>query len=732
MAGKLIFVSNRLPVTVEQRKSTLRYKPSMGGLATGLNSFYQSYDSLWLGWSGISSESMNEPKKREMAGTLLQEYRCVPVYLTKSDIKNFYHGFCNKTIWPLFHYFPNYTVYEKYMWDSYRGVNEKFCDLVVRHADVNDTIWVQDYQLLLLPNLIREKLPKAKIGFFLHIPFPSFEVFRLLPWRREILEGICGADLIGFHTYDYVRHFLSSVRRLLGYEHTIGEIYMEKRVARADIFPLGIDFERYNHAPENKQVSREMTRIGRNLEGRKVILSVDRLDYSKGILHRLKAFDIFLKNNPGYQNRVTLIIVAVPSRTGVDTYIKLKKEIDELIGRINGRYGKIGWVPVWYFYRVLPFHTLTALYALSDVALITPLRDGMNLIAKEYVAARGEKGGVLVLSGMAGASHELSEALIVNPNNIDQVAAAIRQAIEMPLEEQEKRNALMQARLRRYSVTRWAHDFIERLDAVHTDQQSLYERRLTPSTRENFLNQYRGSKNRLLLLDYDGTLVSFASKPERASPDDELLGLLRRLSNNENNEVVLVSGRDRETLSNWFGTLPIGMIAEHGVWIKEIAEQWHEIEPLRDDWKAEVRPILELYMDRTPGTFIEEKQFSLVWHYRMADPDLAEMRANELKETLINMTENLNIGILEGNKVIEIKTSGIHKGTAVLHWLGKKEWDFILAVGDDVTDEDVFDALPAHANSIKVGLGMTKARYNVLEVETVRELLGDFSRIEHP
>ena len=475
MDDKLIIVSNRLPVTLEQRKNDIKYKPSMGGLATGLSSFYHSYNSLWLGWSGIPVENIKPEQKEAMENILLDEYRCIPVYLSRTDIKQFYHGFSNKTIWPLFHYFPNHTEFQNNLWESYKKVNRKFCDLVLRHTDEKTTIWVHDYQLLLLPKLIREKLPKVKMGFFLHIPFPSFEIFRLLPWRREILEGLCGADLIGFHTYDYVRHFLSSVRRLLGYEHTIGQIYMEKRIVRADIFPIGIDFDRYSHATKDVKVRRETSKIGKKLGNRKVILSVDRLDYTKGILHRVKAFDHFLKLYPEYRDRVTLLLVAVPSRTGVDTYVQLKKDLDELIGHINGKYGNIGWVPVWYFYRALPFHTLTALYTLSDVALITPLRDGMNLIAKEYIAARTDTGGVLILSGMAGAAHELSESLIVNPHNIDQVAAAIHDALEMPLEEQQKHNAVMQSRLKRYDVVRWAHDFIDRLDTVYADQQRFFD-----------------------------------------------------------------------------------------------------------------------------------------------------------------------------------------------------------------------------------------------------------------
>ncbi len=727
MEGKLHFVSNRLPVTLEKKMGNIKYKQSMGGLATGLGSFYQSYDSLWTGWCGIPQENISHDERKDIKTTLMNEYKCYPVFLTRSDVKMFYHGFCNKTIWPLFHYFPNYTVYEKDLWESYKRVNRKFCDAVLQKAEPEGTIWVHDYQLLLLPGLLREKLPKAKIGFFLHIPFPSFEIFRLLPWRREILEGLLGADLVGFHTYDYVRHFLSSVRRLLGFEHTLGQITTENRVIRAEVFPMGIDFEKYRNAYNDEKVQKEIKRIQKKLGGRRAILSVDRLDYSKGILQRLKAFDHFLRTNPGYQDKVTLILVAVPSRTGVDTYMQLKREIDEHIGRINGKYGNIGWMPVWYLYRSLPFHTLTALYNLADVALVTPLRDGMNLIAKEYIASRGNKGGSLILSGMAGAVHELSEAVIVNPHNMEQVSSALKETLEMPVQEQIKINTEMQARLMRYNVVRWAHDFIESLDSVHEYQEQLYERKMTLTIKNKLIEDYNKASRRLLFLDYDGTLVPFSGKPEKAKPDEEIMSLLGNIVNEDKNEVVIVSGRDKETLMNWFGHMSVGLVSEHGIWIKDKNSDWSEIEPLREEWKEAIRPVFEIYMDRTPGSLIEEKNYSIVWHYRMADPDLAAVRVNEMREVLLNLTENLNLGIIEGNKVIEVKTAGINKGSAALHWLLKANWDFILAIGDDVTDEDAFDVLPPDAYSIKVGLGMTKARFNVLDVKIARTLLNDIA-----
>lgn len=734
MQKRLLFVSNRLPVTIEKKREGVRYKQSTGGLATGLRSFYQSYDSVWIGWSGISQESLSQEERRKIEEVLMSSYRSSSVSLSSSDVKMFYYGFCNKTIWPLFHYFPNFTLYEKSMWEAYVRVNRKFCDAVLENAREDDTIWIHDYQLMLLPSLLREKLPKARIGFFLHIPFPSFEIFRLLPWRKEILKGLLGADLIGFHTYEYVFHFLNSVRRLLGYEHTFGQVLTESRTIRVDVFPMGIDFEKYSKAHKDPKVHKEIERIQKKLGARKIVLSVDRLDYTKGILHRLKAYDHFLRTNPEYHDKVTLILVAVPSRTGVDTYMQLKRDLDEKIGEIEGKYGTIGWMPVWYLYRSLPFHTLTALYYLSDVALITPLRDGMNLIAKEYVAARDDKGGCLILSGMAGAVHELSEAIIVNPHNMEQVSTALKKALEKSVEEQRRNNTIMQERLKRYDISRWAHDFIERLDATCKYQEHLQERKMTHAIENDLIVRYHRAAKRILFLNYDGTLIPFSGNPREAYPDEEVLSVVKRLLFDKKNEVVIISGRDKETLGSWFKDLKVGMVAEGGVWIREKLDDWQEIEPLRDDWKEAILPVFELYMDRTPGSLIEEKNYSLVWHYRMSDPDLASVRVNELKQTLLNLTENLNLSILEGNKVIEVKVSGINKGKAALHWLSKESWDFILSIGDDITDEDIFDVLPSHAYSIKVGLGMTKARFNVPEVRDVRSLLHDLASRErfHP
>jgi len=723
MIGRLLIVSNRLPVSVVKRVNDLHFQPSVGGLATGLSSFRESHHSQWIGWPGIAIDKISEHQKEEISNKL-KEQNCHPVFLSAKNIQDFYHGFCNKTIWPLFHYFPLYTVYEDRYWQAYRQVNEAFCDAVVKTTEPDDCIWIHDYHLMLLPELLRSRLPKAQIGFFLHIPFPSFEMFRLLPWRKEILKGLLGSDLIGFHTYDYMRHFLSSTARIVGAEHSMGALVVGDRVVKVDVFPMGIDYDRYADAVEDPKVRKIRTTIRKKVGDRKIIISVDRLDYTKGIIQRLEAFDLFLSQNPKYKAKVTLILVAVPSRTGVEDYRKLRQQLEWLVGRVNGEHGTIGWVPVWYLYRFLPFERIVALYSAADVALVTPLRDGMNLIAKEFVATKTDGRGVLILSEMTGAASELGEAIIVNANNKQEIIEAIREALKMPIEEQSERNRLMQSRLSRYGVARWADDFLKTLSDVKKTRMELSIRRLTKPAREKLTGEYDKSAKRLFLLDYDGTLVSFTGKPEGAGPDKELLYLLKALASEPKNEIVIISGRDKETLNYWLSDANVSLTAEHGAWIKEKGDDWRVIEPLLNDWKDTIRPILELYADRTPGSFVEEKDFSLVWHYRRADYELASLRIQELRDAVLNLTENLDIGVFEGSKILEVKNIGVSKGRAAERWLAKDKWGFVLAAGDDYTDEDMFSILPETACSVKVGYGISKARFNVESIYELRLLLG--------
>ena len=395
-------------------------------------------------------------------------------------------------------------------------------------------------------------------GSSLHIPFPDYETFRTLPWRDEIVRGVLGADLIGFHAYDYVRHFLSSCRRVAGIENTSGTLTVDGRVVQVDAFPLGIDYARFRDAARTPEVQAAVETLAaeKGHEGCKVMLSVERLDYSKGIPERLDAFDAFLDKHPEWKGRVVLMLVTVPSRENVASYRALKKRIDELVGQVNGKHSTMDWTPVDYYYRSLPFEQLVSLYAASDVMLVTPLRDGMNLVCKEYLACHDGDGGVLVLSEMAGASYELHEALCVNPFDRAGIARAMQEALTMPPDEQRKRNAPMQQRLARYTSKKWAREFLDAVADVKRRQAGMSAHLLGPTSAGRLLEAYRRADRRALLLDYDGTLMPFSDDPARVAPDERLLDVLARLGGSADNDVVVVSGRDHATLEAWLGRLP--------------------------------------------------------------------------------------------------------------------------------------------------------------------------------
>ena len=733
---RLVVVSNRLPFTVSFKNGSPEFKSSVGGLTTGLWSYLNGKppgggdrpDYLWMGWPGASIPPEQEAAVRTY-GT--QQFKSSPVFLPEESMDRFYLGFCNKTIWPLFHYFPTLTHYEEEYWQEYRSVNRRFGEAVVNALQPDDLLWIHDYHLMLLPQLVREKFPEMPIGFFLHIPFPSWEIFRMLPrgWREEIIEGLLGASLIGFHTHDYVRYFLTSVLRTAGYEHQLGSLALHDRVVKVETFPMGIEFDRFAAAAASKETDAQVAELREKCVGQKVIFSVDRLDYTKGLINRLRGYELFLKNNPQWHGKVVFVISVAPSRIGVESYQAMKQELEQTVGRIVGDFGDVHWTPLVYQFRLLTFEEIVPLYRGCDVALITPLRDGMNLVAKEFIASRPDQGGVLILSEMAGAAKEMGEALIINPFHHEDFAQVLEQALTMPVEEQVRRNKLMQERLRRYDVNRWADDFIQAMLATQKTEAARRARVLSGKAQAALIQQYRSAPHRALLLDYDGTLVPFAKEPGLARPDGELLNLLATLGADPANEVVIVSGRPRRDLEEWFGHLPVALVAEHGVWLRHQGAEWRMLKTITTEWKDRVRPILQLYVDRLPEALLEEKEFSLAWHFRRADPEQAPLRAKELLDDLAGYTRNIDVQVLEGNKVIEIRNTGVNKGTAAMEWLTGHTPEFILSIGDDWTDEDLFRALPPTAFSVRVGLANTAARYYLSNHTVVRRVLRELSEV---
>jgi trehalose 6-phosphate synthase/phosphatase len=738
--SRLVIISYELPIVLEPAGDrSYHITPKSYARTSGLENFYKAQKTVWFGRPGLNRGEL-PPAEREKLSNAYREKDCYPVFLGKKEHERFLDGFSNRTIWPLFHYFTQNAIYREELWKAYEKVNRAYAEEVLPHLNPGDRVWIHDYHLMLLPSMIREKVPATavSIGFFMHIPFPSYEIFRLLPWRREILEGLLGSDLVGFHTYDYERHFMSCVRRLLGYDSVFNRIHLEERIVSVDFFPLGIDYKKFSDGGReicSEGKARGFTRelLDQKISGKdkKIILSIDRLDYTKGITVRLRAFEYFLETHPEYHDKLSLLFFVMPSRESMEQYKTLKRDMDELVGRINSTYGSLNWLPVWYFYRQLDVQERMELYCQSDIALITPIRDGMNLIAKEYLATRENRSGVLIISETAGASKELAEALIVNPNNRLEISDSIGTALELNEDMQVDWNRVLCERLKNYNVERWAGDFFKSLKQVKEIQEIKLARKFTGKMMQNLSRSYSDAGRRILFLDYDGTLMGFNKDPQKVNPDKELYKILGELSSSDDNRLVIISGRDKETLGRWFPAeeWKIDIVAEHGVWSREPGTEWSMIEQIDGDWMEIIRPILAFYVDRTPRSFIETKNYSLVWHYRNTDPDLGNQRSWELKDELKNLVANLNLEIMDGDKVIEIKNSGINKGRAASIKIGDGNYDFILAIGDDWTDEYTFDALPENAFTIKVGTKTTKADYYVKGVPDVRKILGGLAEI---
>jgi trehalose 6-phosphate synthase/phosphatase len=727
---RVLIVANRLPVTVRPTDGGVEVQKSSGGLATGLLRPHEQSGGLWIGWSGANHDEL-AAEQRASLDEQLSAMRLVSVPLTAEQVARYYEGFSNGVLWPLFHYLLDQVPLHVRDWEPYVQANEQFADVVASQYQPGDLIWVHDYQLLLLPALLRRRLPDARIGFFLHIPFPAEELFRTLPERDEVLEGLLGADLVGFHTPAYLRHFAASLT-LLGLTVDIDRVQLSDREVRLGVFPMGVDAESFGAMAQAPGIEEEV----RSLKGdghQRLLVGVDRLDYTKGIPRRLLAYERMLELHPELRERVRLMQVAVPSRTNVEAYQEFRTVVDGLVGRINGAFGTPHWVPVHYIYRGISESELVALYRAADVMVVTPLRDGMNLVAKEFVASRTDEDGVLVLSEFAGASWELPEAIQVNPYDVEATAEGCYRALQMTEEERRARLRPLRARVQAYDVHRWAATFLEQLETV--------TRRGAPSrrgpagadaAREELSARLRKSPDLLVLLDYDGTLVPYTATPELARPDPSLLELLGALAARPQTEVHVVSGRARETLEQWLGALPIALHAEHGFWSRPVGEStWTPAGDLGAGWRERALAILREVTSRTPGSLVEVKSVALAWHYRMADREVGVRRANELRLHLTQLLSNQPVEILAGHKVVEIRPYGIHKGRIVPPYPPERLAAMtVLAMGDDRTDEDLFTTLPPDAITIRVGPGTTHARFRIDGVPSARALLQSLLPVE--
>jgi len=457
---KLVVVSNRGPYRHEVTRGGERWVRAAGGLVTALDPVLQKRGGVWVSAKQAKDfDSITVPAP-DLA------YDLAHVSLKRGEQSGFYEGVSNAVLWPLLHGFEPTIQLGQAPWTSYVDANHEFAETTLTTSGAGDLIWVQDYHLMLVPEMLRRKRPKARIGWFCHIPWPPADTFGILPWREEILEGLLGADVLGFHLPEYAEHFRQCVRRFTAHRVSRNTIQYRGRKIETIAAPIGIPVDELQALASDPDVGREVERIRQMMANRKLVLGVDRLDYTKGIPERLTAFEHLLRKDRAAANRVALIQVMVPSRTDVQAYADLKAEIDRMVGDINGRFADTGCVPIHYLYRNLSQRALFAHYRAADVALVTPLRDGMNLVAHEYAAARTDEDGVLILSEFAGAAKYLKGAVLVNPYDGESTTSALHQALNMKATEKRKRMRALRAEVMRLDVHRWADGYLAALEGA--------------------------------------------------------------------------------------------------------------------------------------------------------------------------------------------------------------------------------------------------------------------------
>ncbi|KAK9822383.1 hypothetical protein WJX81_006174 [Elliptochloris bilobata] len=726
---RLIVVANRLPVSAfKDSDGRWALQVSAGGLVSALMGV-SNFKTCWVGWPGVY---VDEGPDRDALAEALGREHYVPVYLDPKTVDLHYNGFCNSVLWQLFHYVPlnidsklSETRTLQFQWAAHQEANRRFGEVVLRNYAPGDVVWVQDYHLMLLPALLKLRAPKMKVGWFLHTPFPSSEIYRTLPVREEVLRAVLKADLIGFHTYDYARHFVSACTRILGLEGTPEGVEDNGSLTRVAAFPIGIDPERFARALDRSDVKAHIAQLLNRYAGRKVMLGVDRLDMIKGIPQKLLAFEKFLEEHPEWRDKVLLVQIAVPSRTDVPEYQRLRSMVHEIVGRINGHYGTLTHVPIHHLDRQLAFHELAALYAITDVALVTSLRDGMNLVSYEYVACQSDNAGVLILSEFAGAAQSLGAgAILVNPWNITDMAAAIEDALTMSDQERRERHRQNYMHITIHTSQTWADTFISELNDTHVEAE-LRTKHIPPQLDVGeVVRAYRGARRRLLVLGYNATLTTAVEAPRQPKRHFDQIKALTRvnpavyetvaaLAADPASAVIIFSGSDKARLEEAFGALPVWLAAENGIFIRPPGDAWVTLlQVAKREWMESVRLVFDYFCERTPRSFVESRESSVVWNYKYADVEFGRLQARDLLQHLwTGPISNAPVDIVQGAKSVEVRPVGISKGLAMQRIVAaiaercgpaSVAADFVLATGHFLArDENLFTFFEGHALKVR-------------------------------
>ncbi|CAN1852790.1 Probable alpha,alpha-trehalose-phosphate synthase [UDP-forming] 9 [Linum perenne] len=729
---------------------------------------------------GCLKVDVDPSEQEEVALKLREDFKCVPTFLPPELRKKFYLGFCKQQLWPLFHYMlpmcPDHgDRFDRSLWQAYVSANKMFADKVmeVLYPD-EDYVWIQDYHLMVLPTFLRKRYNRVKLGFFLHSPFPSSEIYRTLPVRDEILRGLLNCDLIGFQTFDYARHFLSCCSRMLGldYESKRGHIGLDYfgRTVYIKILPVGIHMGRLESVMNLPATAAKIKEIQEQFKGKKLILGIDDMDIFKGISLKLLAMEQLLQQHPDLQGKVVMIQIVNPARGLGKDVQETRKETYSTARRINQVYGSPDYEPVVLIDRPVPRYEKTAYYALAECCIVNAVRDGMNLVPYKYIVCRqgtpfmnealgikpdSPRTSMIVVSEFVGCSPSLSGAIRVNPWDIDAVGDALSLAITMEESGKELRHEKHYKYVSTHDVAYWGRSFMQDLERACQDH---YRKRcwsigwglgfrvvsLNPSFRrlgvDRILLAYKRTHRRAIFLDYDGTVI-----PEKSmvkNPDPEVISVLKSLSSDPNNTVFIVSGRARSPLSDWLDPCGrLGIAAEHGFFIRwNKSSDWEIYQVAADlDWKRIVEPIMRLYTEATDGSSIEIKESAIVWHYQYADPDFGSCQSKELMDHLENVLANEPVVVERGQHIVEVKPQGVSKGVVaekVLDNMAKNGSppDFVMCIGDDRSDEDMFEsilsrvscpALPAAPEvfACTVGQKPSKAKYFLDDAADVVKLL---------
>ncbi|GAA0170386.1 hypothetical protein LIER_24658 [Lithospermum erythrorhizon] len=729
---------------------------------------------------GSLKEEIDPSEQDDVAQTLLETFKCVPAFIPPELFSKFYHGFCKQYLWPLFHYMLPLSPelggrFDRSLWQAYVSVNKIFADKVMEVISPDDDfVWVHDYHLILLPTFLRKRFNRVKLGFFLHSPFPTSEIYRTLPVRDEILRALLNSDLIGFHTFDYARHFLSCCSRMLGvsYQSKRGYIGLEYygRTVSIKILPVGIHMGQLQSVLDMPETESRVAELRDRFRGQTVLLGVDDMDIFKGISLKLLAFEQLLYQHPSKRGKVVLVQIANPARGRGKDVEEVQSETFTTVKRINQKYGQPGYEPVVLIDTPLQFYERISYYVIAECCLVTAVRDGMNLIPYEYVICRqgtetldntlslsplSPKKSMLVVSEFIGCSPSLSGAIRVNPWNIDNVAEAMDSALIVSEAEKQMRHEKHYNYVTTHDVEYWAQSFLQDLERACRDH---VRRRcwgigfglgfrvisIDPTFRklsvEHIVSSYKRTKSRAILLDYDGAMI--LQSPLSTSVNTEAVGILNSLCNDANNVVFIVSGKDRKTLSQWFSSCEnLGIAAEHGYFVRPIqSTEWETCIVVPDFyWKQIAEPVMELYTETTDGSFIDAKETSLVWNYQYADPDFGSCQAKELLDHLESVLANEPVTVKSGQHIIEVKPQGVNKGLVaerVLTTMQNKAMlpDFVLCIGDDRSDDDMSEVIMkavtsgslspvAEVFSCTVGQKPSKAKYYLEDTSELMRML---------